>query len=66
MSQVWGLLVAAGWGTFRLLALLSAGPDREGDWSFGQIIPVVMLLAPFVVFSDHITELSRILSRGMS
>ncbi|KAK8043302.1 hypothetical protein PG993_005732 [Apiospora rasikravindrae] len=41
------------WGTLRLLELRTKGPPGEDDWSFGQIFPLAMFIAPvFIVIHN--------------
>jgi hypothetical protein len=44
--------VALSWGIWRLLADLAWGADAirvgNGDWTFGQLVSVIMLVAPLI------------------
>lgn len=34
------------WGLLRLLQALDIEDRGSGDWSFGQVVPIVLLAAP--------------------
>ena len=57
MLQITWLAVALVWGTIAVLRDRN-GPDAEGAlseqnaWSFGQIVPVVLLLLPFLALVE--------------
>jgi len=49
---VFWLLVSAFWGTLRLFELRNLRSEGEDKWTFGQIMPVALFLAPLLVFID--------------
>lgn len=59
--QVYWLLVSGIWGTIKLLQARSSAEVEENDWSFGQILPIFLLLGPLVtifqLFFEHDPEL---------
>lgn len=60
--QVYWLLVSGIWGTIKLFLARSSADVEENDWSFGQILPIFLLLGPLVtivqLFFEHDSELS--------
>ncbi len=55
-QQVYWLVVSAAWGTLRLAqAKLSVEVD-DNEWSFGQILPVFLLIGPLVTAFEVIAE----------
>ncbi|KAK8132162.1 hypothetical protein PG999_000335 [Apiospora kogelbergensis] len=52
--EIYWLATASAWGTIRLLALRSKGPSGEDDWSFGQILPLAMFIAPVFIVLDNL------------
>ncbi|KAM7210678.1 hypothetical protein V8F06_013939 [Rhypophila decipiens] len=56
-SEIYWLLVSAAWGTFRLFYLkFSNGAPPEDDWSFGQLVPLLMLASPLVLLYEYIVR----------
>ncbi|KAH8667139.1 hypothetical protein BGZ61DRAFT_558522 [Ilyonectria robusta] len=60
-DAVYWLLVSGIWGTIKLLQARSSAEVEENDWSFGQILPIFLLLGPLVtifqLFFEHDPEL---------
>ena len=55
-QQVYWLVVSTAWGTLRLAqAKLSVEVD-DNEWSFGQILPVFLLIGPLVTAFEVIAE----------
>lgn len=60
MLQITWLTVALVWGTLAVLSDRSDLPPdsmrkvllEQNDWSFGQIVPVVLLLLPFLALVE--------------
>ncbi|KAJ3454048.1 hypothetical protein MRS44_018680 [Fusarium solani] len=48
LSDVYWLLVSAIWGTVKLFMAKSSAYVDEDDWTFGQILPIFLLLGPLV------------------
>ncbi|KAM5378820.1 hypothetical protein ACJZ2D_004293 [Fusarium nematophilum] len=46
--SVYWLLVSAIWGTIKLFMAKSSAYVDEDDWTFGQILPIFLLLGPLV------------------
>ncbi|KAK3331552.1 hypothetical protein B0H66DRAFT_614152 [Apodospora peruviana] len=52
VAEVYWLLVSAFLGTLRLFELRNSRSQGEDKWTFGQIMPVALFLAPLLVFID--------------
>lgn len=56
MNQVAWILVGFLWASVKFFASYEAGPPNDVRWSFGQVVPVVLLAGPllaiFETFSD--------------
>ncbi|KAI1178607.1 hypothetical protein F4777DRAFT_594366 [Nemania sp. FL0916] len=52
LGEIYWLLVLLVWGTIRLVSSLAINDkmvsDAESTWAFGQILPVVLLVAPII------------------
>ncbi|KAM5362164.1 hypothetical protein ACJZ2D_012686 [Fusarium nematophilum] len=44
------------WGTKRLFSTRIDGPAEEDDWTFGQILPLLLLLAPLAAILEHFSH----------
>jgi hypothetical protein len=50
------------WGLIRLLRTLSITNSGSSDWSFGQVIPIVLLAAPLLtIFESFFQGISFLL-----
>ncbi|KAH7327769.1 hypothetical protein B0I35DRAFT_403234 [Stachybotrys elegans] len=56
MFEVWWLLVAFVWGVLRLSQHRLGSHGGDNDWTFGQIIPLIMLAAPLMVIVESLME----------
>ncbi|KAK5659365.1 hypothetical protein OQA88_1458 [Cercophora sp. LCS_1] len=56
VAEVYWLLVSAFWGTLRLFELRKLRSQGEDKWTFGQIMPLVLFLAPSLVFLDTVAK----------
>jgi len=52
----------AAWGTLQLYRDRSLGQKDENEWGFGQVIAVVMLVAPLLARFGHLREFRFIVS----
>lgn len=52
--ELWWLIGSFVWGVIRLLAALRLCSGPTSSWSFGQIMPVFLLLAPLLTFWELI------------
>lgn len=53
VASIWILSIVLGWGTLNLLkAYIDYGQD-EREWTFGQIVPVLMLILPVMAMSQE-------------
>lgn len=41
------------WGTKRLFETRQMGPEEENEWTFGQTLPLVLLIAPLATIIEH-------------
>ncbi|KFA62590.1 hypothetical protein S40285_10344 [Stachybotrys chlorohalonatus IBT 40285] len=46
--EMLSLAMSALWGTLRLTALRSVGNPADNDWTFGQILPLLLMAAPLM------------------
>ncbi|KAH8670197.1 hypothetical protein BGZ60DRAFT_30477 [Tricladium varicosporioides] len=56
LSEIYWLLVSIAWGTAHLFITRASNPDMtavESDWTFGQILPVVLLAGPLVSIIEY-------------
>ncbi|KAK4031195.1 hypothetical protein C8A01DRAFT_42322 [Parachaetomium inaequale] len=58
-SDVYWLLISAVWGTWRLAQTSWYVRVDDKDWSFGQILPVFLLIGPIVAAIEAIAPRSR-------
>lgn len=56
--QVWWLLMGFAWGMIHLVLVLKLGPGGAGssDWTFGQVIPIVLLATPAITLVEFLYE----------
>jgi hypothetical protein len=47
------------WGTTRLSYTRKLGPKEENEWSFGQTLPLVLLLAPLAAIIENLSYSSK-------
>ncbi|WYZ36429.1 hypothetical protein EsH8_XIV_000029 [Colletotrichum jinshuiense] len=48
LAEVVGITISALWGTARLSSTRGLGNPGDNDWTFGQVIPIVLLSSPLV------------------
>lgn len=53
MGQVWWLVTSFTWGCLRLFYMLPLGDGGSSDWTFGQVVPVVVLAAPLLTIAEY-------------
>ncbi|KAJ3539856.1 hypothetical protein NM208_g5315 [Fusarium decemcellulare] len=56
VNRVYWLLISAIWGTIKLFLTKSTAEVDENDWTFGQILPAVLLLGPFVTAAEIVFD----------
>ncbi|KAK7957878.1 hypothetical protein PG988_012726 [Apiospora saccharicola] len=60
LAEVYWLICLVLWGTFNLLSSRESIPQdivlEESQWTFGQILPVLLLGGPFVAISSNIAS----------
>ncbi|KAF0324915.1 hypothetical protein GQ607_007808 [Colletotrichum asianum] len=59
MADLFWLFISSLWGTIRLLNARIPSEFDEDDWSFGQIMPVFLLLGPIMTVSVSIVGTFR-------
>ena len=57
VDQIYWLLVSAFWGTLRLFELRSSRSQGEDNWTFGQIVPCALFLAPVLALLDAVAKI---------
>ncbi|CVL07952.1 uncharacterized protein FMAN_09699 [Fusarium mangiferae] len=53
LAEVYWVIFALIWGTKRLFYTRNLGPSEENEWSFGQTLPLVLLLAPVAAIFEN-------------
>ncbi|KAF5547483.1 hypothetical protein FPHYL_10223 [Fusarium phyllophilum] len=59
ISEVYWVVFALIWGTKRLSYTRKLGPKEENEWSFGQTLPLVLLLAPLAAIIENLSYSSQ-------
>ncbi|KAK4449659.1 hypothetical protein QBC34DRAFT_404587 [Podospora aff. communis PSN243] len=54
-AEVYWLIVSVSWGTKKLVATRKFSPGGESSWSFGQVLPLILLAAPLVSFLESLS-----------
>ncbi|KAK2813374.1 hypothetical protein FQN50_000689 [Emmonsiellopsis sp. PD_5] len=57
LSEIYWLVVSVIWGFVRLFETRSFGPKEENTWTFGQILPLLLLASPLIALFEHGLEL---------
>ncbi|PVI05626.1 hypothetical protein DM02DRAFT_85068 [Periconia macrospinosa] len=52
LSEVYWLLVSITWGSFHLVNTKWSTSVGDNAWTFGQILPVILLVAPFITMVE--------------
>jgi hypothetical protein len=55
-SQICVLYVAIWVVTFRSFIFRAGGDEEEDTWTFGQIVPIVLLIAPIATLVEHFSR----------
>ncbi|QPC60568.1 hypothetical protein HYE67_002799 [Fusarium culmorum] len=53
LAEVYWLTFSLIWGTKRLFETRQMGPEEENEWTFGQTLPLVLLIAPLAAIIEH-------------
>ncbi|KAK0724278.1 hypothetical protein B0H67DRAFT_567570 [Lasiosphaeris hirsuta] len=56
IGEIYWLLVSAFWGTLRLFELRRLRSQGEDNWTFGQIVPCALFLAPVLALLDAVAK----------
>ncbi|KAF5599652.1 hypothetical protein FPANT_3184 [Fusarium pseudoanthophilum] len=59
LAEVYWVIFALIWGTKRLLYTRKRGPKEENEWSFGQTLPLILLLAPMAAILENLSYSSK-------
>ncbi|KAF5974271.1 hypothetical protein FCOIX_8408 [Fusarium coicis] len=59
LAEVYWVIFALIWGTKRLLYTRKRGPKAENEWSFGQTLPPILLLAPMAAIIENLSYSSK-------
>jgi hypothetical protein len=52
--QVFWLIAAFGWGCLQFFANWSMYPRGNSDWTFGQVVPVLLLASPLLAIIEFL------------
>ncbi|KAF2652561.1 hypothetical protein K491DRAFT_718788 [Lophiostoma macrostomum CBS 122681] len=58
-NEVFWVVVSFAWGAYKLALTrnIDGARNHESDgWTFGQVMPVVLLIAPLITFIEHFSE----------
>lgn len=53
-SEVWWLCISFIWGVFKLMWIIQQSDREDNEWTFGQIVPVVLLAAPLLAIWESL------------
>lgn len=53
ITQVYWLTLSAIWATRRFFKTRLLGPKEEDEWTFGQVLPVLLVVAPLAAILEH-------------
>ncbi|KAM0425187.1 hypothetical protein ACHAPT_009504 [Fusarium lateritium] len=53
LAEVYWLTLSALWVTRRYLRTRLLGPKEEDEWTFGQVLPVLLVVAPLAAILEH-------------
>jgi hypothetical protein len=48
------MTISFSWGLINLIQTRSSADGGENDWSFGQVVPVVLIAAPLLVLVEFV------------
>jgi hypothetical protein len=52
--EVWWLFASFLWGVINLVSTLMLSNGGNSDWTFGQVVPIVLLMAPLIAVSEYL------------
>ena len=52
--QVFWLLISFFWGALKFFQTFLRAPQGNSAWTFGQIVPVVLLAAPLLALAEYL------------
>jgi hypothetical protein len=55
--KIFALIVSILWRTYTLFDTKSLGPKGENIWTFGQVVPLVLLLTPLLTLGENFLPL---------
>ncbi|ORY00181.1 hypothetical protein BCR34DRAFT_576060 [Clohesyomyces aquaticus] len=50
LGEILWIVISFGWGLIQLIQTRKAASGGENDWSFGQVVPMVLIGAPLLTF----------------
>jgi len=50
--EVLWIVISFGWGLIQLIQARKSAYGGDNDWSFGQVVPVVLIGAPLLTFYE--------------
>lgn len=67
LAEVYWLTLSAIWATRRFFKTRQLGPKEEDEWTFGQILPLLLVVAPLAAILEHFLPCQTLNStRGQS
>ncbi|RSL77982.1 hypothetical protein CEP51_008600 [Fusarium floridanum] len=54
LAEVYWLSLSALWVTRRYFKTRRLGPEEENEWTFGQVLPVLLVVAPLAAIFEHL------------
>lgn len=52
--QVYWLIISTIWGTIHIFQTRDSVEMDKNEWTFGQILPIVLLIAPLFALAEHL------------
>lgn len=53
-EKIWWLIGSFLWGISNLVLTRALSNGEKSDWTFGQVLPVVLLAAPLLAVFEHL------------
>ena len=57
LASLWALFLYYVWGSLELFAVRNSVPEQtrqqENRWSFGQVLPMMLLILPALAVAEH-------------
>ncbi|KAI1777780.1 hypothetical protein F4818DRAFT_325527 [Hypoxylon cercidicola] len=56
LAEIYWLAISLSWGTLNLFTVRNYGPLSENTYTFGQVLPLIMLAAPLLSILENLFE----------